>query len=194
MKVVILTGPSGAGKYTLARLLAKKFPQLEFSISVTTRPPREGEKEGVDYYFWTVEEFMSKVKEGAFLEYEEVYPGIYYGTLKSEIERIFRIGKVALMDIDVKGALKVKKILGRSALTIFIHPGSLQNLKERLKKRGTENEHAIKIRLDRAVKELAMKDLFDICVWNIDLNATLQTLEKITKWFLEAEKTAKTTG
>ncbi|HYM95196.1 MAG TPA: guanylate kinase, partial [Chitinophagaceae bacterium] len=139
-KILIITAPSGAGKTSVTKHLLKKFPeQLEFSVSAATRSPRSYEKNGTDYYFISVEEFRKKIQERAFVEWEMVYEGKYYGTLKSELERIWKKSKTPLLDVDVKGAIHVKQQYPRSSLTIFIQPPSINELKRRLESRGTES-------------------------------------------------------
>ncbi len=137
-KIVIISSPSGAGKTTIVHLLLERHPDFMFSVSATTRPMRDGEVNGKDYYFLTEDEFKRKIAANEFAEWEQVYKGKFYGTLKSEIERIWTTGKTGIFDIDVKGALSLKRVYGSQALTIFIAPPSFAALEERLKKRGTE--------------------------------------------------------
>ncbi len=175
-QVVVITAPSGAGKTTIAHRVMQQIPELRFSVSATTRPPRDHEQEGRDYYFVTGEQFKKLVEEEAFLEYEEVYPGRYYGTLRSEVERVLA-GAPVLLDVDVKGALSVKRVFGQAACTIFIRPPDLDTLAERLRRRATETEHTLRQRLDRARLEMSMASQFDAVVVNDDLDrAVSETL------------------
>lgn len=178
-RIVILTAPSGAGKTTLARRVQKALPQLRFSVSATTRPPRPGERHGVDYYFLSEEDFRRLIEANELIEYEEVYPGRFYGTLRREIEQASRDHPV-LLDIDVKGALRVKELFGDEAFAIFVQPPSLEALAERLRLRGTESEASLRQRLERARMELALADRFDAVVRNDDLGrATTETLHRV---------------
>ncbi len=185
-KVIVLTGPSGTGKSTLAHRLLAAFPDLlEFSVSATTRPPRVGEQDGKDYYFLDEATFRRLIQEGAFLEWEEVYPGRFYGTLASEVERIWKKGKHALLDIDVKGAWNVKRRFGERALVVFVHPGSLETLRRRLEGRGTENAEQIAQRLRRAEFELGQADRADVVLYNQDLEEATQKLIHAVANFLK---------
>jgi len=178
MKIVALTAPSGAGKTTIARRLTQALPETRFSVSATTRAPRSGERDGVDYFFLTEDAFRRRVEEGDFVEFES-YAGHLYGTLRSEIERIAAEG-VALLDIDVRGALNVKRLYGDEALTLFIKPPSLAVLAERLRNRRTESEEALATRLDRAEMEMAYAPDFDAVVVNDDLEtAVAETVERV---------------
>ncbi len=180
IKLVAVSGPSGSGKTTLVHQLLQNHDRFSFSISATTRPQRPNEQHGKDYYFFSPEEFKKKIKKGEFIEYQEVYPGILYGTLKSEIERIHAIGKIAVLDIDVLGALNIKKIYGEKALLIFIHPGSIENLKNRLIHRETESEQSLEKRLHRATKEMEMAFQFDYIIKNdSSLESAYQQFEKL---------------
>jgi len=184
-KVIILSAPSGAGKTTLAKhILANKDFKLKFSVSATTRGPREGEINGKDYYFLTLKDFKKKIEEREFIEWEEVYNGILYGTLKSEIQRIFDEGYNVLFDVDVKGALNLKKYFGDKALSIFVAPPSFNELKRRLENRGTETPESLKKRLDRAKKELTYIDKFDKVVVNDDIEKAKTELTEIVAGFL----------
>lgn len=169
MKLIILTAPSGAGKTTIARRVMEEIPELTFSISATTRPKRSGEVHGEDYYFLSEDEFTSHIEAGDFLEFEEVYPGRFYGTLREEVEKRAQHQPVVL-DIDVKGAENVKKIYGEDVLAIFIRPPSLQELAERLRGRETETEADFARRIERARMELQYADQFDVQVVNDDLD------------------------
>lgn len=165
-KIVVFCGPSGAGKTTVSRKIMQLFPVLELSVSATTRQPRAGEIDGKDYYFITAEEFKSRVKNNEFLEYEEVYHDLCYGTLNAELERIWSNDKVPFLDLDVKGAANLKKMYGNKGLFVFVHPGSIQNLADRLTNRGTENEESLKKRLGRAEFEMTFADQFDFVLIN----------------------------
>lgn len=170
MKLIVLTAPSGAGKTTIARRLMAEVPGLRFSTSATTRPRREGEADGEDYVFLNEDAFRERVANGDFVEYEEVYPGRFYGTLRSEVERAARAARAVLLDIDVKGAQSVKKLYGERALTIFIRPPNLAVLRKRLAARGTESEEAVRVRLSRARMEMARAESFDALILNDDLD------------------------
>ncbi len=185
-KVIILSAPSGAGKTTLAKyLLDKPELKLKFSVSATTRGPREGETNGKDYYFLTLKDFKRKIENNEFVEWEEVYDGLYYGTLKSEIERIFSEGNNVLFDVDVKGGMNLKKYFGDNALSIFISPPSFNELKKRLENRHTETAESIRKRLERAKKELTYIDKFDRVVINDDIERAEKELYEIVKKFLK---------
>ena len=182
MKLIVLTAPSGAGKTTIARRVIAAEPGLQFSISATTRPPRAGEGDGVDYFFLSEEAFKAEVEAGAFVEYEEVYPGRFYGTLRRELERLAGAPEVVavVLDLDVKGALNVKRLYGDRALTLFIQPPSLAVLAARLRARGTETEDRVAVRLARAELELTYADAYDAVVVNEDLDrAVAETLARV---------------
>lgn len=179
MKLVVLTAPSGSGKTTIARRLEEEIPDLEFSVSATTRDPRPGEEDGSDYYFLSEGEFRERIEQGAFVEYEEVYEGQYYGTLKTELERQASDHPV-LLDIDVRGALTVKSHFGDAALCIFIRPPSLQELARRLRGRGTETEEDLARRIERARTEMGFAERFDVTVVNDDLEEAVgETLRHV---------------
>ncbi len=183
MKLIVLTAPSGAGKTTLARRVMEAVPGLRFSISATTRPPRPDERHGVDYFFLSREEFEAQREAGAFVEFEEVYPGRFYGTLRAELERLATSTAVVL-DIDVKGALNVKRLYGDGALTVFIEPPSLGALAERLHARGTETEERIAVRLERAKMEMRYAHEFDAVVVNDDLDRAVAETVALVEAFL----------
>jgi guanylate kinase len=185
-KLIILTAPSGAGKTSITRYLLNKFQQISFSVSAATRQPRSNEQTGVDYYFITVEEFQKKIKEDAFAEWEMVYEGKYYGTLKSELQRIWNEGKTPILDIDVKGALHVQLQYPDNCLSIFIEPPSLPELKRRLESRGTENLESVQTRLNKATYEISFKHQFDIIIINDDLDKACAEAEKAVSGFLDS--------
>jgi guanylate kinase len=174
-KLIIVAAPSGAGKTTIVKHLMKQFPHIAFSISATTRSIRPKEKDGLDYYFLTPEKFKALIEADAFVEWEEVYENKYYGTLKSEIQRLWQIGKVIIFDVDVQGALNIKKQFADEAITIFIKPPSLSILNKRLQLRKTETKESLQQRVDKAKYELQFADKFDFVIVNDQLeNAFLQ--------------------
>jgi guanylate kinase len=183
-KLIIITAPSGAGKTSITKYLLEKYPQLSFSISATTRKPRSGETENVDYYFISPTEFQHKIEDQAFLEWEMVYEGKYYGTLKTELGRIWDAQKVPVLDIDVKGAIHVKKEFPEITLCIFIDPPSIEELKRRLEKRNTESLESLQTRLNKAEYELSFKDEFDKIIVNDDLEKACNKTEAVIKEFL----------
>jgi len=172
-KMVLLTAPSGAGKTTIANRLMHAFPFLTFSISATTRKARDYERDGEHYYFYSPEKFQELVDEGAFVEYEEVYPGKFYGTLKKEVERIWNKGLTVLFDLDVKGARNLKSIYGDRCLSLFIEPESLEVLEQRLQGRKTETKQTLAQRLKRAEFELQQRGYFDHRIINKDLDVAV---------------------
>ncbi len=183
-KLLIFSAPSGSGKTTLVHYLMRQFPQLAFSVSATSRAPRPGEKDGKDYFFLTVEEFKKKIKEGAFVEWEEVYDNQFYGSLKSEVERLQKDGKTVVFDVDVKGGLNIKKIFGDEALAVFVKPPSIGILEQRLRNRSTEDETSIRKRIDRATYELKFENQFDVVIINDELEKAEQESVKLVKAFL----------
>lgn len=183
-QLIILTAPSGAGKTTIAHELLRQLPELTFSISATTRPPREGETAGKDYYFMDTGSFQQKIDEGAFVEYEKVYEGKYYGTLRTELERIWQGHKYPLRVVDVVGAEQLKKLFGSQALSIFIEPPSMDILKQRLQNRGAEDAAGIEERLLRAHKEMAYVDKFDHVVHNEQLPVAIAETTRLIKSFI----------
>lgn len=185
-KLVIFSAPSGAGKSTLVNYLLPQFPQLSFSISATSRAPRGQEEHGKDYYFLSSEEFKMRVAQDELLEWEEVYAGTYYGTLRSEVERILSEGKVVVFDIDVVGALNLKKQFGNRALALFVQAPSVEILEQRLRGRGTDSEEKIQQRVAKATIEMARAPEFDKVVVNDDLNTAKAEALAILKDFLGA--------
>ena len=183
-KLIIFSAPSGSGKTTIVKYLLERIPELSFSVSCTTRNKRENEIDGRDYYFLTVEEFQEKIKNKEFIEYEEVYEGQYYGTLHSEITRLWNAGRHVIFDIDVKGGLNLKQQFKERALAVFISPPSLAELGKRLHERSTENEETLKIRLDKADAELSYAKNFDMVLINDDLQKAEEKAEKLVKSFL----------
>lgn len=184
-KLIVFSAPSGSGKTTIVRHLLKTFPQLGFSISACTRDKRgRTEENGKDYYFLTPDDFRRKIEKGDFVEWEEVYEGAFYGTLKSEIERIWELGKAVIFDVDVKGGLSLKEYYGEKALTVFVKVPSLEVLKERLTGRGTDSEDSISRRLFKVQFEMGFQDRFDVILVNDNLENTLTIAEKLVADFL----------
>jgi guanylate kinase len=184
-KIIILAAPSGAGKTTIkSRLLANMSDKLSFSISAATRKIRVGEQDGRDYFFISEEDFKNKVDRNQFVEWEMVYPGSYYGTTVAEIERIWNEQKTPILDIDVQGAMRVKELYGEKAISIFILPPSLEVLKDRLEKRGTDNEMQIKTRIEKAAEEITFSKKFDHIVLNDDLNKASEQVKMLVIDFL----------
>lgn len=186
-KVLIFSAPSGSGKTTIVKHLLKRFPELEFSISATSRAPRGEERDGVDYYFMDRAEFMARVEEGEFLEWEEVYAGTCYGTLRAEIDRIWDQGHVVVFDVDVVGGLNIKKLFGEQALSIFIMPPSVAVLRARLEGRGTDAPEAIERRLAKAEQEIAYAERFDRVIVNDDLETAYDEATQVVGDFLKAQ-------
>jgi guanylate kinase len=184
-KLIIFSAPSGAGKTTIVHHLLDTHPdQLEFSVSACSRSRRAGETEGVDYYFLSVEEFKQKISMDEFVEWEEVYTDNFYGTLKVEIERIWRKGKCVIFDVDVNGGLNLKNIFREKALAVFVMPPSIQSLEERLRKRETETPQSIARRMGKAEQELNKSKAFDKIILNDSLEHAFEEAEKIVKAFL----------
>lgn len=184
-KVIIFSAPSGAGKSTIVSHLLKKFPFLEFSVSATSRKPRGEEVNGKDYYFFTPDQFEAKINNGEFVEYEEVYAGSYYGTLRSEVQRIWDKGHIIVFDIDVKGGVNLKKLYSTNALAVFIQPPSIEELKQRLITRGTDTTEAIEKRVAKAEEELTYATKFDKILVNNQLEKALAEAELIVKNFYQ---------
>ena len=183
-KILIITAPSGAGKTSITKYLMNKFPVLTFSVSAATRQARGTEKNGVDYYFISGEEFKHKIQNNEFVEWEMVYEGKYYGTLKAELQRIWEKGKVPVLDIDVKGAIHVQQQFNEGTLSLFIEPPSVNDLKTRLESRGTESKESLAARINKASYELSFKEQFDKIVVNADLQTACIDAEKIVTDFL----------
>lgn len=184
-KLIIFSAPSGAGKSTIVRHMLAQDLNLQFSISATSRQPRGEEQNGVEYFFLTPGEFKERIANGDFLEYEEVYPDKFYGTLKSEVDRILAEGKNVVFDIDCIGGLNVKRIYGDRALSIFVMPPSIQVLRERLEKRGTDSPEIIEGRLAKAEYEISFAPQFDLIVMNDDFDKAKEETYRAIKEFLE---------
>ena len=183
-KIIIITAPSGSGKTSITRHLMQQFPQLAFSISAATREARGTEKTGIDYYFMSEDNFKQKIQRNEFVEWEMVYEGKYYGTLHSELQRIWEEGKIPVLDIDVKGAIHVKQQYPESSITLFIEPPSVEELKKRLESRGTENPESLAARINKAAYEISFKDHFDRQIINDDLPKACDEATVIIKHFL----------
>lgn len=184
-KVIIVSAPSGSGKSTVVSHLLSKFNELEFSVSATSRAPRGEEKHGKEYYFLTRDEFLSKIANNDFVEYEEVYSGSFYGTLKSELERIWKKDHIIIFDVDVKGGVSLKKIFKEQALSIFIKAPSIRELRKRLVLRGTDTPEAIENRVEKAKKEVRYAPKFDVTLVNDDLHKCLDEADAIIEAFLK---------
>lgn len=183
-KIIIIAAPSGCGKSTIINALLEGGDlNLGFAVSATTRPPRDGESDGVNYYFMTEEQFRDHIAEGDFVEFEEVYPGRFYGTLRSEVERITGAGHNIILDLDVNGALGVKQLYGDRAMTVFIAPPSLDELRRRLEFRGTESAEVIDVRVDRAAYEMSRAPEFDKCVVNDRLDQAVAQTHNLIEAF-----------
>ncbi len=183
-KILIITAPSGAGKTSITRHLLQHFPQLAFSVSAATRQARGNEKDGVDYYFMGVEDFQEKIRNQQFVEWEMVYEGKYYGTLKSELDRIWANNQVPVLDIDVKGAIHVQQQYPQTTLSVFIEPPSVDELKRRLESRGTETAESLQARVNKASYEISFKHHFHRIVINAELNKAREEAMGIVRDFL----------
>lgn len=185
-KIIVIAAPSGCGKSTIINALLEVGDlNLGFAVSATTRPPREGEVDGVNYYFMKEDDFRDAIAEGRFVEFEEVYPGRFYGTLRSEIDRIIGEGHNIILDLDVNGALSVRKLYGKDALSIFIAPPSIEELRRRLEFRGTETSEVIDVRVDRAQYEISRAPEFDTAVVNDRLDEAIVSVRNLIKGFTE---------
>jgi guanylate kinase len=184
-KIIVITAPSGAGKSTIVKKLVQQCADLEFSISCTTRTRREAEVEGKDYYFISVADFQQRIQKGDFVEYEEVYPGQFYGSLKSEVERIWSKRKIVLYDMDVKGAESIKKIYGNDALVIFIAPPDKETLIRRLTNRNTESKDSLKKRIKKAEQEITFQTKADKVVVNADFDIAFMNVKNVITNFLK---------
>lgn len=183
-KAILFSAPSGCGKTTIIKELMQWFDCFGFSISATSRAPREGEVDGKDYYYLSHEAFKARVAAGDFLEWEEVYEGTCYGTLKSEVERLWAEGKVAVFDVDVNGGRNIKRHFGSDALSIFVMPPSMEVLEQRLRNRGTDSEESIRKRLARSAKELEEAPQFDVTIVNDDLQRAVEETRQVIEEFL----------
>ncbi len=183
-KIIIIAAPSGSGKTSITRYLLQQYPLLSLSISAATRKPRGEEKDGVHYHFISEDEFKQKIEENAFVEWEMVYEGSYYGTLKAELERIWNLGKVPILDIDVKGAIHLQDQFPHRCLSIFIEPPSVEELKKRLESRGTETPESLANRVNKASYELSFKNHFHKNILNDNLEKACRETEDVIKEFL----------
>lgn len=184
-KVIIFSAPSGSGKSTIVSHILKLHPEMEFSVSATSRAPRGQERNGIEYHFFTADEFRKMITEDKFVEYEEVYAGSFYGTLKSEVQRIWDKGHVIIFDVDVKGGVNLKKYFGDKALSVFIQAPSVEELRKRLVARGTDSAEAIAKRVAKASEEMTYADKFDYILVNDDLQKAYAEAEKVVDDFLQ---------
>lgn len=184
-KVIIFSAPSGSGKSTIVSHILKLHPEMEFSVSATSRAPRGQERNGIEYHFFTADEFRKMIAEYKFVEYEEVYAGSFYGTLKSEVQRIWDKGHVIIFDVDVKGGVNLKKYFGDKALSVFIQAPSVEELRKRLVARGTDSAEAIAKRVAKASEEMTYADKFDYILVNDDLQKAYAEAEKVVNDFLQ---------
>lgn len=184
-KCIIFSAPSGAGKTTIVKHLLEVTPWLEFSISATSRTKREFETDGKDYYFLSIDEFKEHIKENKFVEWEEVYSDHYYGTLKSELERIWKNKKHVIFDVDVMGGIKLKSIFGDKALSVFVQPPSVEELESRLIRRGTENKESLSRRVGKAKSEMQFADEFDYILINDVLEVAEKEVELVVQSFIQ---------
>lgn len=184
-KVIIFSAPSGSGKSTIVSHILKLHPEMEFSVSATSRAPRGQERNGIEYHFFTADEFRKMIAEDKFVEYEEVYAGSFYGTLKSEVQRIWDKGHVIIFDVDVKGGVNLKKYFGDKSLSVFIQAPSVEELRKRLVARGTDSAEAIAKRVAKASEEMTYADKFDYILVNDDLQKAYAEAEKVVDDFLQ---------
>lgn len=187
-KAVIFSAPSGSGKSTIVSHILKLHPELKFSVSAASRAPRGDEKNGVAYWFISADEFRKRIADNEFVEYEEVYPGSFYGTLKSEVERIWDSGDAIIFDVDVKGGVNLKKYFGDRALSVFIQAPSVEVLRQRLVRRATDSPEAIERRVAKAAEEMTYADKFDHIIVNDDLQKAYADAEKLVDDFMGKEK------
>lgn len=187
-KAVIFSAPSGSGKSTIVSHILKLHPELKFSVSAASRAPRGDEKNGVAYWFISTDEFRKRIADNEFVEYEEVYPGSFYGTLKSEVERIWDNGDAIIFDVDVKGGVNLKKYFGDRALSVFIQAPSVEVLRQRLVSRATDSPEAIERRVAKAAEEMTYADKFDHIIVNDDLQKAYADAERLVSDFLSQEK------
>jgi guanylate kinase len=185
-KIIIITAPSGAGKTSITRYLMDRFEALSFSVSATTRSARGNEKDGIDYYFIDLEQFKKKIQQKEFAEWEMVYEGKYYGTLKAELKRIWALNRIPVLDIDVKGAIHVQQQYPENTLSIFIEPPSIEELRNRLLSRGTENADSLQARVNKASYEISFKEHFDKIIVNENLEKACKQAETVVAAFLES--------
>ncbi|MBO7547159.1 MAG: guanylate kinase [Bacteroidales bacterium] len=184
-KVVIFSAPSGSGKTTIVRHILDLHPEMEFSVSATSRPPRGQEQDGVDYYFLSPRAFKARIRADKFVEYEEVYEGRFYGTLKSEVDRIWAKGHVIIFDVDVKGGISLKNYFGDQALSVFIQAPDVEELRRRLVARGTDSPEAIDERVAKAAEEMTYAPRFDYILINDDLQTAFREIEGVVDRFLQ---------
>lgn len=186
-KVIIFSAPSGSGKSTIVNHILGLYPELEFSVSATSRAPRGREQDGREYYFFTADRFKEMIEEGKFVEYEEVYPGSFYGTLKSEVERIWQKGHVIIFDVDVKGGVNLKRIFGDKALSVFISAPSVEVLRDRLEKRATDSPEAIAGRVAKAAEEMTYAGQFDYVLVNDNLEKAYAEADRVIGGFIRED-------
>lgn len=186
-KVIIFSAPSGSGKSTIVNHILGLYPELEFSVSATSRAPRGREQDGREYYFFTADRFREMIEEGKFVEYEEVYPGSFYGTLKSEVERIWQKGHVIIFDVDVKGGVNLKRIFGDKALSVFISAPSVEVLRDRLEKRATDSPEAIAGRVAKAAEEMTYAGQFDYVLVNENLEKAYAEADRVIGGFIRED-------
>lgn len=187
-KMIIVCAPSGTGKTTIVKAILPHFPKISFSVSATSRPPRKGELDGKDYYFLSQEEFEKKIAENDFIEWEEVYPGSYYGTLRSELDRIWGQNQQVIFDVDVLGGINIKNQYPENSLAIFFMPPSLEILRKRLEGRGTETPESLQKRIDRASYEMGFSDQFDKTIINDELDRAIEETKTVITEFLKNEQ------
>ncbi len=183
-KALIFSAPSGAGKTTIVRHLIQTFQSLDFSVSATTRPKRQNEQHGRDYYFLSIQDFRQKLEAGEFLEWEEVYQDVLYGTLKSELDRIWALGKHVIFDVDVEGGVNLKSQLGDLALSVFVRVDNIQTLQNRLEKRQSETSESLRARVEKAKSEMRFETKFDKVIVNNEIDQAFLEAEQLTRNFL----------